>query len=276
MRELLLVPDRLPFAVMLKHSPHRIEHARDLLTVLVLKEFRVRYKRTVLGYAWSVLQPLAFAVVYYLVFRRFIRVDTGEVGYTLFLVLGLFPWQWFNNAVAGGANALVVNATLIKQVSFPRVYAVISGLLNELLHFVLTLPIMLLFLFGSGGRPRLAWLWQLPLLLLVQALLTLGLALLAAAGNLVLRDLERLIGIGLLMLFYLTPVVYPPDLIPQDLKWILYANPMGCLVVLWRDVMINASVDLWILGLAVAWAVSAVAAGVVVFRRLEPRFAELI
>ena len=261
---------------MLTRSARRIEHARDLLAVLVLKEFRVRYKRTVLGYLWSVLQPLAFALVYYVVFRRFIRVDTGEVDYTLFLVLGLFPWQWFNNAVAGGATSLVANAPLITQVSFPRVFATVSGFLNEALHFLLTLPIMLTFLFASGRPPRWSWLWLLPTLLLIQAALTLGLALLTAAGNLVLRDLERLVGIGLLMLFYLTPVVYPADLIPPDLAWILYANPMGCLVVSWRDVLVDGAADPWMLTLAAAWAAAALVAGTLLFRRTEPKFAELI
>ena len=202
-----------------RHSPRgrsagfRLDYAFDLLLVLVLKELRVRYKRTVLGYAWSVLQPLAFAVVYYVVFKQFIRLDTGDVDYPLFLVCGLFSWQWFANGLSAASMALIGNASLITKVNFPRVYAVLSGFMNDLVHFLLTVPVILLFLFGSGRGGHWSWLWLLPLLLVIQGALMLGLSLLVATGNLYLRDLERLIGIGLLMLFHLTPVVYPETLI---------------------------------------------------------------
>ncbi|MEL7088794.1 MAG: hypothetical protein AAGL98_10200, partial [Planctomycetota bacterium] len=146
-------------------TARRFEYACDLLAVLVLKELRVRYKRTVLGYAWSLVQPLAFAAVYYVVFKQFIRIDTGDVDYTLFLVCGLFAWQWFSNGVVSSTMALVGNGPLITKVSFPRIYAVLSGFMNDLVHYLLATPVVLGFVFAFGYRPHGSWLWLLPMLL---------------------------------------------------------------------------------------------------------------
>lgn len=255
---------------------HRLEYARDLLAVLVLRELRVRYKRTVLGYAWSLLQPLAFAAIYYLVFKRFLKIDTGDVDFTLFMVTALFAWQWFSNGLSSAAMALVSNAPLITKVRFPRIYAVLSGFLNDTVHYLLATPVILLVLLLDGRGPHWAWLWQLPLLMVLQGTLVLGLGLLVAALNLFFRDLERLISIGLLMQFHLTPVVYPARMVPDDLKWILYVNPMAPLVMCWRDAILYGRMETGFLLAAAGTAAAAMALGYSVFRRLEPRFAEFV
>ena len=256
--------------------PRRLEYGRDLLVVLVLKELRVRYKRTALGYVWSILQPLAFAAVYWVVFKHFIRIET-EVDYTLFLVSGLFAWQWFGNAMTSSTMALVNNGPLITKVSFPRVYAVLSGFVNDTVHYLLALPVVLGFVLVHGYPPRWGWLWWLPLLLAVQGALVLGLSLLLATGNLVLRDLERLVGIGVLMLFHLTPVVYPEGFIEREgFGWLLVCNPMASLVINWRDAWLHGAVDPTMLGASVATAAAALGVGWFVFRRKQGEFAELV
>ncbi|MBB6430120.1 ABC transporter permease [Algisphaera agarilytica] len=256
--------------------PHRVEYARDLLWVLVLKELRVRYKRTVLGYSWSLLQPLAFATVYYLVFKQFLRVPTGDVPYTVFLICGLFSWQWFANGVNASTYALVSNAPLITKVKFPRVYAVLSGCMNDLTHFLLSMPVVLLVVLGLGQSAHVSWLWQFPLILLIQLVLVVGLSLLCATLTLFLRDLERLVSIGVLMLFHLTPVVYPESLIPARFQWVLYANPMGAMTVNWREMLLHGRLDPAMLGVSSLMAVVALAVGVAVFTKLQPRFAEVV
>ncbi len=255
--------------------PRKLEYGWDLLVVLVLKELRVRYKRTALGYGWSIVQPLAFAAVYWVVFKQFIRIET-EVDYTLFLVCGLFAWQWFGNAISSSTMALVNNGPLITKVSFPRVYAVLSGYVNDVVHYLLALPVVLGFVLANGYRPRLSWLWLLPTLLIVQGALVLGLSLLLATWNLVLRDLERLVGIGVLMLFHLTPVVYPETLVPAGYRWILVVNPMGSMVINWRDAWLHGRVDPAMLGASVAAAAVALAIGWAAFLRKQVEFAELV
>lgn len=257
-------------------SVRRFEYAFDLLAVLVLKELRVRYKRTVLGYAWSLVQPMAFAAVYYVVFKQFIRIDTGDVDYTLFLVCGLFAWQWFSNGVVSSTMALVGNGPLITKVSFPRVYAVLSGFMNDLVHYLLATPVVLGFVFAFGYRPHLSWLWLLPLLLLIQGALVLGLSLLFATLNLFLRDLERLVSIGTLMLFHLTPVVYPATIIPDRFLTWMSLNPMFGLTLGWRDALLYGRIDAATLGVAAAGAAVSLAVGATVFFRLQARFAEVV
>lgn len=261
---------------MRERLPRRVEYAWDLLAVLVLKELRVRYKRTVLGYAWSLLQPLAFASVYYLVFKQFIRLDTDDINYTLFLVCGLFAWQWFANGVTAATHALISNGPLIAKVRFPRVYAVLSGFMNDLVHYLLAAPVVLGFVFGFGYPPRLSWLWWLPLLMLVQAALVLGISLLVATLNLFLRDLERLVSIAVLMLFYLTPVIYPVKYVPESFTWLLYANPMAGLIIGWRDALLHGTVDLTLLAGSCGWAAAMLIVGSLVFARLRWRFAEVV
>ena len=256
--------------------PRRIEYAFDLLAVLVLKELRVRYKRTVLGYAWSMLQPLAFAAVYYLVFKQFIRIDTGDVEYTLFLVCGLFAWQWFSNGAAGSTMALVGNGPLITKVSFPRIYAVLSGFMNDLVHYLLAAPVILGFVFAYGYRPHLSWLWLLPMLLLVQGGLVLGLSLSLATANLFLRDLERLVTIGIVMLFHLTPVVYPASIIPDRyLHWVAM-NPMFGLVIGWRDALLHGTVRWEYFYPSAIGGLLCLGSGLLVFGKFQSRFAEIV
>lgn len=254
----------------------RFEYAYDLLAVLVLKELRVRYKRTVLGYAWSLVQPLAFAAVYYVVFKQFIRIDTGDIDYTLFLVCGLFAWQWFNNGVVSSTMALIGNGPLITKVSFPRIYAVLSGFMNDLVHYLLATPVVLGFVFAFGYRPHWSWLWLLPALLVIQGMLVLGLSLLFATLNLFLRDLERLVTIGTLMLFHLTPVVYPATIIPERfVKWVSL-NPMFGLTQGWRDALLYGRIDLHTMGIAAVGAAVSLGVGLTVFFKLQTRFAEVV
>ncbi len=250
------------------------EYYRDLIWVLLKKEIRVRYKNTVLGYAWSVLNPLAFAAAFYVLFKVFVRIQMEN--YALFLICGLFPWQWFQNSVSLSSQHFLGNASLIKKVRFPREFLVLSGVLNDLLHFLASLPVIVFFLLLFGSGPSWAWFWQIPAMLAVQLAFSYGLALLVATCNLFVRDLERLIGILLLLWLYLTPVMFPVDMIPERFRWCLYANPMAATIECWRNVLMTGTLpaDLW--ALAAGYGVLALAAGRLVYRSLERRFAELV
>jgi len=211
---------------------------RDLILTLVTKEFRVRYKSTFLGYVWSVLQPLAFAVVFYVVFRIVLRIRMNN--FALFLIAGLFPWQWFSNSVSAANGFFVGNSSLIKKVRFPRAFLVVAGVLNDLIHFVISIPVIVIFMLWHHRYPSLSWLWLIPLMVLIQFAFTYGLALLVATCNLFFRDLERLMMIFLLMWFYLTPVFYPVDMVPARYRAAsLYANPMASVIACWRSVFLG-------------------------------------
>jgi lipopolysaccharide transport system permease protein len=251
-----------------------LPYYRDLVRVLVAKELKVRYKSTVLGYAWSVLHPLAFASVFFVLFRIIMRIQMEN--YALFLITGLFPWQWFQNSVTMSNRSFLGSASLIKKVKFPRAFLPLAGVLNDLLHFLISLPIIVLFMAIYRTWPSPAWIWGVPTLIALQFTLTYGLALFFATCNLFFRDLERITFILTLLWFYVTPVVFPVSMVPEHLQWAVYANPMAGVIVCWRRLLLEGTLPPALLASAGAYAVAAALVGYHVYRRLEWRFAEVV
>ncbi len=267
-------------------KPKKLSYYKDLVLVLLSKEFKVRYKSTLLGYAWSLLHPLLFAAVFFLIFKLLMRVKT-DVPYTLFLITALFPWQWFVNSVNAANFFFLGNSTLIKKVRFPRDFLVLAGVLSHLLHFVISIPVIVLFMlyyhyyppagYDPSGLPSVHWLWQIPLLVGVQFLITQGLALIVATLNLFFRDLERLTGILTLLWFYLTPVIYPRTLLVEaGHEWALFANPMASLIACWRDVLLHGTIRADMVAAAAGFALVSFVAGYALYRAKEWRFAEIV
>jgi lipopolysaccharide transport system permease protein len=248
-------------------------HYRDLVLVLLTKELKLRYKFTVLGYAWSVLHPLAFALVYFILLNKIMRVDID----LLKLICAMFPWQWFQNSVSASNNAFLGNWTLIKKVRFPRSTLVVAGVLNDLVHFAASIPVILAFMLGLGYLPAWSWIWQVPALIVVQLALILGLSLLMGTANLFFRDLERLTSILTMLWFFATPVLFGVEQLQlAGLEWMLYLNPMAPLVEGWRRVFLTGTLPPGLLAAAAGWAVVSLGIGSLVYRRHEWRFAEIV
>jgi lipopolysaccharide transport system permease protein len=251
-----------------------IKYYRDLVFVLVSKEFKLRYKSTLLGYAWSVLNPLAFALVFFVLFKKVLNIPIPN--YALFLIAGLFPWQWFQNSVTASNIYFLGNSSLIKKVRFPRSTLVLAGVMNDLLHFVVSIPVIMFFMFYHGQFPTLAWLWGIPILVTIQLLFTYGIALFVATSNLFFRDLERLTGIFIMLWFYLTPVLFDVDMIPEKFRWAVYANPMAGIIMCWRSVLLHGVLPLGPCGAALGFALLAFFLGRAVYKSLEWRLAEVV
>jgi lipopolysaccharide transport system permease protein len=250
------------------------EYYRDLVAVLVAKEFKVRYKSTFFGYAWSVLHPLAFAGVFYIMFKIIVRIKMDD--YVLFLICGLFPWQWFQNSVNASNFSFLNNASLIKKVKFPRAFLALAGVLNDTIHFVISIPVIAIFMVCYGKYPSLSWLWQIPVLAAITFTFTYGASLLVATCNLFFRDLERLTIILTMLWFYLTPILYPVEMIPPKYVWALYANPMTPVIVCWRKIFLEGVLpfDFCLAGACMAGLVYI--AGRNVYTALQWRFAEIV
>ncbi len=247
---------------------------RDLIVELVKKEIKVRYKNNILGYAWSILNPLAQAMVFFVAFQYILKVKIEN--YVLFLILGLFPWQWFLNSVISSSVSMIANANLIKKTIFPREYIVYAGVLNDMVHFVLSLPVLVLFLLVYHQPIYFPHIFLFPVLVMVQLFVTLGISLLVASINVFFRDLERLVAILLNMLFYATPIVYALGMIPERLKFIIYLNPLALLIINYRDIFLYGDVHWEYFLLSVAYAVGIFLFGYITFNRLKSRFAEVL
>ncbi len=253
-------------------SGRTLIYYRDLILVLLAKEFKVRYKSTFMGYAWSVLHPLALALIFSVFFSIFVRMPD----YSLYLIASLFPWQWVANTCCSANGYFLGNAALIKKVRFHRFMLVFSSVFNEAIHFVCSFPVILGFMWYYGKYPTWSWLWAVPLLLVVQLLMMTGVGLMIATGNLFFRDLERLTSLVVQMLFYMTPIVYAADMIPASYHWILYANPFANLILCWQGVFYSGTIDITHLAAAAGWSVLLAALGFTIYSKKVWRFAEIV
>jgi len=247
---------------------------RDLTIELLRKELRVRYKHLSLGYLWSVANPLAYALLYYIVFALILQVKTPN--YPVFLIVGLFPWQWINNSIAVGPMTFFGNGPLIKKTLFPRFLIPFVVVLQDLIHFIATLPIIFAAL--ALYKIKIGWplVWGLPLLLIVQFIIAYALNLMIASINLFFRDLERILALFMTFLFYLTPVLYDESLIPEPYRKLILFHPLAPLMINWRNIFMKNTFDWKFLASSTIWAVGLLGLAQFIYKKLEWRFAEVL
>lgn len=221
-------------------SSHKfpLPYLRDLLRELVSRDMKLRYKRSVLGVAWSLLNPLAQLLVLNFVFSWVLPLDIDN--YPVFLFIGLLVWTWFQTSLFNATSVIIDNPDLIRRPGFPVAILPIVTVSTNLIHFLLAMPVLLLFL-PSGGVQLSAALLALPLLVGLQFLLTLSLSYLLAAIHVTFRDTQYLLGIALLLGFYLSPIFYKTSLIPQQLQWLYRLNPMVDLIDSYRVILMQGS-----------------------------------
>jgi lipopolysaccharide transport system permease protein len=253
-------------------SSQQLVYYGDLLRELVVRDIKLRYKRSVLGMAWSLLSPLAQLLVYVLVFQVGLRFDIPN--YPAFVFTGVLAYTWFQTGVGEATAAVTGNRALIKRPGFPPPLLPVVPVTTTLIHFLLGLPILLIFILLSGGRLNGAIL-ALPLVIMLEFLLILGLAFLASTFQVTYRDTQHLLGVFLMLLFFLTPVVYDASDIPLPYQLIYLFNPMAHLIAAYRAILLEASLpdfrSLLVLGIFVstlAWL------GYAVFMRASHRFPE--
>lgn len=250
------------------------EYFKDLLLVLTQKEIKARYKNSWLGYAWSIANPLTFALVYFIAFGIFIRVEIPH--YPLFLIAGLFPWQWLANSINSAPNIFLWNATLLKKVRFPVNVLVAATVLNDGIHFLLSLPVIIGSLLVYHLAPSWSWLIGIPLLTAAQFALVYGGALAIASLNLFFRDLERLTTLLVTFLFFLTPIVYSDSMIPPRYQAIIYLNPVSPLILSWKQLFLSGELHWPLIAASWLYALAAVGLGSLMCRKLSWKFAEVV
>ncbi len=252
-------------------NPHNY---KDLIIVLTQKELKVRYKNNVLGYLWSIANPLAFAFVFFVAFKVVMRIQMED--YTLFLIAGLFPWQWFSNSVTSSPGIFTGNASIIKKIRFPRNIIPLSIVLQDMIHFILSIPVIIVFLFIYKKTPSLTWLYGIPILLFLQLLLTYGASLIISSTNLFLKDIEKLTFIFTTFVFYFTPIIYPETMIPDKYKPFININPIAPLMISWRNLFLSGSLELSHLMVCLVYSIIIFMSGYIIYRRLSWRFAEVL
>jgi len=219
-----------------------MSHFFELLYLLVQKELKVRYKSSVLGYLWALANPFAFALVYYIAFKLIMRVQMPN--YSIFLLTGMFPWVWLTNSFIQATGSFRHSASLVKKVDLARAVLPLGSVVHEMVHFCFALPIVCLFIFFTGSDVHLSWLWQFPVMSILQLILIYPVALILAISNVYVHDVEYLVSIGLSMLFFLTPIVYPVSMVPEKYRYYFDWSPISSLIESWRSVFLHGSFDI--------------------------------
>lgn len=263
-----------------------IRSHRDLFTNLTLRELRGKYKRSVLGWAWSMVNPLATMAIFTVVFLYFLKVDvpkgdpSGLHVFAFYLLCALLPWNFLAAGLMGGMGSLLGNANLIKKVYFPRVLLVGASIGSLTISLLIELSVFAVALLIAGNM-ILPWIPAVLGVVALQALFVLGVAMLLSVVAVYFRDMEHLIGILLQLWFYATPVIYPQHLAIDALRdkpllrWVYEANPMGRFASIYRDLLYNLrGPELMDVLAVVIWTAISLTVGGLVFRKLEPRLAE--
>jgi len=248
---------------------------RMLIQSLVGRELKARYRGSVLGFFWSFVNPLLLLVTYGIVFTYMLPVARSPQiePYFLFLFCGVLPWTWFNSSILEASGVLIAGGSLIKKVMFPAEVLPVVSVLTNLVQFLLGIPILLLFLALRGHLSPTALL--LPLPLLVQLVLTIGLALFVSALTVHFRDIQNILSHVLHLWFFATPVLYDYSAAPEQLRHLLRLNPMTHVLVSYQDMLFRGHFEhgRGLLGAAVA-AVLFFALGAFLFDRLRDTLAE--
>lgn len=200
---------------------------RQLLKSNISKEVRGKYKGSFLGVLWSFVNPLLMTLVYAIVFPFLLK--SSQPHYTTFIVIAIIPWTWFTYTIMSGTNTFLVNAGIIKKVYFPREILPISIVTSGLINYLISCIIIGIFLLFSGIGFS-VYILYLPLIVLIQYMLQLGIIFITSSIDVYIRDAEYIINFIVQMVFYATPVLYSIDMFPEKFRWILRLNPLATII----------------------------------------------
>jgi len=255
---------------------------RELILHLILRTVTVRYKQTMLGVTWAVLNPFLTMIVFSIFFGRFAKLPSDGVPYPIFSYAALLPWNLFTSGMGEGSRSLLSNRNMITKVYFPRlvlpVASVVSGIVDFAIAFVMLLGIMLFYNVTQDYQFNFSWSWlTLPLFLLLALVTALGMALWLSALNVRYRDVNYVTPFISQFLLFLTPVVYSANTVPEQFQWLYSLNPMAGVVTGFRWALLGtATPPDMSLALSVLVAVTLLISGLFFFRRMERTFADLI
>jgi lipopolysaccharide transport system permease protein len=249
---------------------------RDLLVSLVRRQYQLRYRQSVAGFAWAVVPPLAMLVTATVVFHRVVGVDTGRTSYSMFVLSGVVPWSFFASSLTFGIPSVAGALPMVTRFPFPRAVLPLSMVGLSLLDLVVAIGLFAAFAYSQGDG--FAWTAAfVPLLVLIEIALAIGLVLLGSAVNVFARDLRLAVPLGVQLWLFLTPVMYPLSAVPKELRPLYLANPLTGLVENFHRVLaFDQALNVQLLAPSLIGALFALVAGWWYFGVIESRFADVI
>lgn len=247
---------------------------RELFYFFTWRDIKVKYKQTFLGFLWALLQPLAFMIVFTLVFRR--NIDGLSIPYPLFVFSGLIIWNVFTGGITGAGNSMVSNAHIIKKIYFPRLIIPVSSVLVALFDFIMTIPLLIALMVWYKAAPDWSNAWLVIPAILLTGLAATGPGCLLAALNVKYRDFRYVIPFLVQLLLFVTPVIYPMNYFKAEwLQQVLALNPMSAPVNMFRAFITGEELNVHLCLISITSGVVCMAVGLFVFRKTEKYFADL-
>jgi len=252
-----------------------IWHYRDLLYILTARDIKIRYKQTLLGAAWAIIQPLFTMVIFTLFFGKLAGMPSDNIPYPLFAYAGLLPWTFFSNAVTQSGNSLVGNSNLITKVYFPRMIIPMASVGSGLVDFAIAFGLLLVLMFYYGVGPSVSIL-MLPVLVVLTSLLAIGIGMWMSALNVKYRDIRYALPFLIQLGLFATPIIYPASMVPEKWRLVLSLNPMTGLIEGYRSAFFGLPFDWIALGISTALTAIILVYAAFTFRRMERSFADVI
>lgn len=260
---------------MLIQNMQELYRFRNLLWIWSFREIRIRYKQSVLGGIWAILQPFSTMLIFTLIFGWIIKVPSDDIPYPVFFYSALLPWTFFSSAVSSAIPSLVSNLNLVTKIYFPREVLPMASIMAAFVDFLIAAVLYFILLIIYQVPLRLSLLW-LPVLLIMQILLTMGVSFLGAALIVAYRDIRFVVPLALQLWMYLCPVAYPLSSVPENLRFLYMLNPMAGIIESYRRILMGKGPAWEYLVFELAIIIPLFLLGYFYFKRKEAFFADII
>lgn len=248
----------------------------ELLIELTKREIKQRYKQSILGYAWVILNPMAQMLAMAFVFSRILPVSNLNIPYPIFLYVGLLPWTLLSGTLVASANSLIGNGKLLTKIYLPRKVFIQSTVLAKMVDFFLASILLILFMIFFEVPIKLTAIWFFPIFF-IQLLFTYSLSIMIATFNLFYRDVQYLLNFLIMIWMYLTPIIYPQSFFPPNYHWVFSINPMAVFITSYRQVIFDGvmpNLSNLLISLLISLVLLTVAT--IAFKKLEGKFADAL
>ena len=253
-----------------------LKEYRELLFFLALREIKIRYKQTIMGASWALLQPFFTMIVFTLIFSRLAQMPSDGVPYPIFSYSGLLLWTYFSNALSQSSNSLVDNAPLLSKVYMPRIFIPTAPCLSGLVDYGIAMSILVVMMIYYRFVPGITIL-LLPFIVLMTFLLASGIGYWLSSICVKYRDVKFVLPFFIQLLLFVSPVIYPANIVGENLRWLLYLNPMTGLISAHRACLLgHVPVDFVGLGISAVLTIVIFVSGILYLKRTEKYFADLI
>ena len=248
---------------------------RDLLYILAVRDIKVRYKQTLLGAAWAIIQPLFTMVIFWVIFGRLAGMPSDGIPYPIFAFAGLLPWVFFSNAVNASGNSLVGSSNLITKVYFPRMIIPLASVASGLLDFAISFGVLLMLMiyFGTGFTVNML---ILPVLVILTSLLAVGIGMWMSALNVKYRDIRYALPFLIQLGMFATPIIYPASIVPEKWRPLLALNPLTGQIEAYRAAFFGRDFDWFSLGISAVLTLGILIFAAFAFKKMEQSFADLV